>query len=124
MFQTVVASSHGISQCSVSRSIATVTDVLCDCAKDFICFPNVDGQKRIQLRFQEKYGFPKVLGCVDGSHIPIVAPSKNEPPYVNRKGYHSINVQAICDADFSILLSSGREVLMTHSFGGNPASTK
>ena len=103
-----------------------VTDVLYDCAKDFICFPNVDGQKRNQLRFREKYGFPKVLGCVDGSHIPIVAPSTNEPLYVNRKGYHSINVQAICDADFalSILLSSGREVLMTHSFGGNPASTE
>ena len=59
-FQTVVASSHGISRCSVSRSIATVTDVLCDCAKDFICLPNVDGQRRIQLRFQEKYGFPQV----------------------------------------------------------------
>ena len=38
LFETVVASSHGISQCSVSRSIATVTDVLCDCAKDFIGF--------------------------------------------------------------------------------------
>ena len=85
-FQIVVASSNGISQCSVSRSIATVTDFFCDCAKDFICFPNVDGQKRNQLLFLKKYGFPKVLGCVDGSHISIVAPSTNEPFYVNRKG--------------------------------------
>ena len=66
----------------------------------FICFPNVDGQKRNQLRFREKYGFPNVLGCVDGLHIPIVAPSTNEPLHANRKSDHSINVQAICDADF------------------------
>ena len=98
-FQTVVASCHGISQCSVSRCIATITDALCARAKDFIYFPNVDGQKRNQLLFQEKYGFPKVLGCVDGSHIPIVAPFTNGHLYVNRKGYHSINVQAICGTD-------------------------
>ena len=102
-FQTVVGSCHGISQCAVSRCIATVTDALCACAKDFIYFPSVEGQTINQLRFQDKYGFPRVLGCVDGSHIPIVAPSTNEPLYVNRKGYHSINVQAICDADFRFI---------------------
>ena len=102
-FQTVVASCHGISQCSVSRCIANITDALCSCASDLIHFPNEDGQRRNQLRFQDKYGFPKVLGCVDGSHIPIVAPPTNEPLYVNRKGYHSINVQAICDADFRFI---------------------
>ena len=32
-FRTVVASSHGISQASVSRCIRTVTDALCYCAK-------------------------------------------------------------------------------------------
>ena len=79
-------------------------DVLCECAKDFICFPNVNGQRRNQLRFREKYGLPKFLGCVDGTtHIPIVAPSTNQHLYVNRKGYHSINVQAIYDAEFRFI---------------------
>ena len=27
----------------------------------------------------------------------IQAPNKNENDYVNRKGYHSINVQAVCN---------------------------
>ena len=36
-------------------------------------------------------------------HIPIIAPSTNEPLYVNRKGYHSINVQAKCDDEYRII---------------------
>ena len=38
-------------------------------------------------------GFPNVVGAVDGTHIRIQAPTQNEDDYVNRKGYHSINVQ-------------------------------
>lgn len=43
--------------------------------------------------------FPNVIGCIDGTHVRIVAPSTDENAYVNRKGFHSINVQAVCDHD-------------------------
>lgn len=36
---------------------------------------------------------PGVIGCIDGTHIKITAPSNQEWAYVNRKGVHSINVQ-------------------------------
>ena len=58
-FQTVVGSCLGISQCTVSRCISTITDALCAFAKDFIYFPSVGGQTRNQQRFQEKYDFQK-----------------------------------------------------------------
>ena len=35
--------------------------------------------------------------CIDGTHVRIQSPSNNEPNYVNRKGYHSVNVQIVCD---------------------------
>ncbi len=38
-------------------------------------------------------GFPGVIGCIDGTQIPITTPSVNEGDYVNRKAFHSINVQ-------------------------------
>ncbi|CAC5387659.1 unnamed protein product [Mytilus coruscus] len=41
--------------------------------------------------------FPGVIGCIDGTHVKIQAPSEDEPAYVNRKGWHSINVQGVCD---------------------------
>ena len=40
-------------------------------------------------------GFPSAIGCTDGTHVQIEAPSENEPHFVNRKGFHSVNVQAI-----------------------------
>ncbi|MBN3300842.1 HARB1 nuclease, partial [Amia calva] len=45
-------------------------------------------------------GFPNVIGCIDGTHIPIKAPpGPNEAEFVNRKSFHSINVQIICDSE-------------------------
>ena len=44
-------------------------------------------------------GFPKVIGAIDGTLIPIRAPSKEEHLYVYHKGYHAINVMAVCNAD-------------------------
>ncbi|KAK3107873.1 hypothetical protein FSP39_024105 [Pinctada imbricata] len=42
---------------------------------------------------QPPHCFPKVLGCVDGTFIKIKPPKENEQDYVNRKGFHSLNVQ-------------------------------
>ena len=56
-FQTVVASSHGISQPSVSRCIRTVTDVLWYYATEYIVFPNQAEQLINQQRFYERSGF-------------------------------------------------------------------
>ncbi|XP_066602920.1 uncharacterized protein [Prorops nasuta] len=38
-----------------------------------------------------------VIGCIDGTHIKIKRPKYNSNSYVNRKGYHSLLLQAICD---------------------------
>lgn len=35
--------------------------------------------------------------------LPIAPSGPDEPLFVNRKNFHSINVQAICEADFVLL---------------------
>ncbi|CAC5404280.1 HARBI1 [Mytilus coruscus] len=55
------------------------------------------GKGDIKQGFFNYGGFPGVVGCIDGTHVRISAPSHDEPSFVNRKGYHSINTQAICD---------------------------
>ncbi|KAI2646780.1 hypothetical protein H4Q32_026364 [Labeo rohita] len=55
---------------------------------------------------------------VDFSTLPdflmTQAPSTHEPLFVNRKGYHSINVQAICDAKLRVLNCVARWPGSTH----------
>ncbi|KAG2466220.1 HARB1 nuclease, partial [Polypterus senegalus] len=44
---------------------------------------------------EQKPGFPNVIGAIDCTHVRIKAPAgPTEPDYINRKSYHSINVQA------------------------------
>ena len=49
-------------------------------------------------KFQSLKGFPGVIGAIDGSHIPIRAPKEDPNSYFNRKSFHSIILQAVCNA--------------------------
>ncbi|CDQ82309.1 unnamed protein product [Oncorhynchus mykiss] len=69
----------------------------------FECFCTIDQSSEQYSqpsckKFHIIAGFPGMIGCIDSAHIPITAPSVNEGDYVNRKSFHSINVQIICDA--------------------------
>lgn len=50
-----------------------------------------------------RFGFPGILGCVNGTHIAILKPRREGHNFYNRKGYHSLNVMIICDAILKIL---------------------
>ena len=39
----------------------------------------------------EKIGQPFCIGAMDGTHLAIRRPYFNEPAYLNRKGYYSLN---------------------------------
>jgi hypothetical protein len=42
---------------------------------------------------------PGVIGAIDCTHVAIVRPTIHEEHFVNRKGYHSMNVQAVSVGD-------------------------
>lgn len=48
-------------------------------------------------------GFPRDVGAIDGTHVRITAPTVDEETYMNRKGFHNINVQVVFDAKYKIL---------------------
>lgn len=104
-FQNVVGDVAGLSKASISRSVFRVSMALANRIQNYIHFPvnNLEIQ-RIKQGFYDIAGFPNILGCIDGTLIPIVAPSGiNEHLYVCRKGFHAINVQLVTDADLRVL---------------------
>lgn len=96
-FQQVIGDTLNISQPSASRCIDRVVSALCNHAKDYVAFPERDSMDNTYQEFYSIAGFPRVCGCIDGTHIRILAPHDNSLDYINRKGFHSINVQAVCD---------------------------
>ena len=109
-FFQVVGDTVGVDKSTVSRTVERVSTALAAKAGRFIKWPSADKKKEIKTGFFEKGGFPGVIGCIDGTHVRVAAPSEDEPSYVNRKGYHSINTQAICDNEGKILkFSPGTE---------------
>ncbi|XP_022182585.1 putative nuclease HARBI1 [Myzus persicae] len=100
-----------LSQPSVSRCITEVAEALNNpiILNKYIHFPSTIEQLNIiRQGFYNKFGIPGVIGVIDGTHVAIVPPNTAddvypEHIYVNRKGYHSINTQLICDSDLMIL---------------------
>ncbi|XP_022160297.1 putative nuclease HARBI1 [Myzus persicae] len=113
-YQTPVGNSKffAVSQPSVSRCLKEVTSALNNENVFFkwVKFPsNLRELRKVRSEFYMATGFQGCIGCIDCTHVAIVPPSKDplnanpEYIYVNRKGYHSINVQLICDVNLKIM---------------------
>ncbi len=95
----VIGDTMGYDKSTVSRAVENVTNALLTKKDQFLKWPTQEEIKKSKENFYLRVGFPGVFGCIDGTHVRKQAPSDNEPTYVNRKGWHSINVQAICSHD-------------------------
>lgn len=99
-FQSVIGDVTGLSQSSVSRIINNVTTCLVELARQEIKMPSTVVQRNAATEgFARIAGFPSCIGAIDCTHVPIKAPVENEPLFVNRKNFHSMNVQCVCNAD-------------------------
>ena len=97
-FLQVIGDTFGCDKGTVSRIVRRVSLALAAKHETFITFPTTNEEKQqVRSGMYELAGFPCIVGCVDGTHVRIQSPSNNEPNYVNRKGYHSVNVQIVCD---------------------------
>ncbi|KAF9797234.1 hypothetical protein SFRURICE_006216, partial [Spodoptera frugiperda] len=93
-----------VSQITVSRSIKEVTEALNKIYHKYVKWPTQSDERNIiKAKFYQKFGFPGILGCIDGTHVAILRPHIHEERYYNRKGFHSLNVMIICDSDLNIL---------------------
>lgn len=59
----------------------------------FIYWPNRERAIEMMETVEHQYGFPGVIGAVDGTHIKISAPKDHSESYINRKEFHSMQLQ-------------------------------
>lgn len=78
----------------LSETLKALETVICP---KWIRFKMTENEKtEAKVEFFEKTGFPGVIGCVDGTHIKILAPSKQDQHlYYNRKGFFSLNAMIV-----------------------------
>jgi len=83
----------------VQAAISRTLNILYAERGNFISWPSSHQLAKIVNGFKMKRGIEGVVGAIDGSHIPISCPKENPVDYINRKGYHSVVLQAVCDVD-------------------------
>lgn len=91
-------SNIGLGQSTVSLVLTEIFHALEEhVCKNWISMNYTDEEKRkAKMYFFEKSGIPGVIGCIDGTHIKIVAPKKDlQHLYYNRKGYFSLNAMIV-----------------------------
>lgn len=95
---SVVSNVFGFSPASVFNFVhSVVRAVVKNLTPSHIKMPNQTEAEVISQEFYKNNGFPQIIGCIDGSHIPITAPMDGAKDYLNRKGHHSIILQAVVD---------------------------
>ena len=96
----MTANSFGVARNTVGGIIREICSILTHkIGKELIKFPiNKEEVLKASSEFQARFGFPQVIGCINGTHIPIKRPEENATDYYSYKMFYSINCQAICDA--------------------------
>ena len=90
----------GIHRTTAGKAIHRVSKTIAERKPQFIQFPDTLQLPRVKEDFYNVCGFPSVVGAIDCTHIPIISPGGDSGEvFRNRKGYFSINVQAICNAN-------------------------
>ena len=90
----------GVSRSFVCQCIQEVCRAIAKTFPTVISFPKADDLLKVIRGYKETWDFPMCAGAIDGTHIPILAPTKNHSDYVNRKGFHSILMQAVVDCNY------------------------
>ena len=99
-FQLAVGDIMRFSQPTVCRIIQSVSIALAHKKGQYLFLPrNRNTIKAITNEFYNIDSFPNVVGAIDCTHIRISNPGGEEAQrFINRKGFFSLNVQAVCDA--------------------------
>ncbi|XP_060083120.1 putative nuclease HARBI1 [Ylistrum balloti] len=109
-----IADRFGMSESTVIMCRKKVVNFILEhLMSKFITWPVGQQAQETVDKFSQRNGFPGILGSLDGTHIKIKAPKHRPQAYVNRKNFHSLQLQAVCNT----------EMVFISCFAGFPGKT-
>ncbi|XP_016660548.2 putative nuclease HARBI1 [Acyrthosiphon pisum] len=98
-----VADMFGVSISCASKTIRDVSYVIAELSSIFIQIP-VHNIKDTKMKMYEIARFPLVFGAIDCTHVRIQSPGGHDSEmFRNRKGYFSLNVQALVNSELQFM---------------------
>lgn len=78
---------------------------MCQKINDFIYWPRGNDMIQNKIKFEKlrKIIFPGVVGCIDGTYIPIKGKKSEQISYCTRKKFPAMILQAICDSEYKFI---------------------
>lgn len=107
----------GVSLQSAWEAVKRVVKVLCNLRSYFIKWPSQQECNETSERVRAMWHFPGVIGSVDGTHIRISAPNDQPDAYINRKGFHSLQLQVSFSSRGAAARSRLESVYAAHARG-------
>ncbi|XP_066585344.1 putative nuclease HARBI1 [Prorops nasuta] len=104
-FLIIIGDFSGVSKNSATKIVHRVSNAIAKLSKEFIKFPmQQDDIIQTQARNFKQAGFIRVLGAIDCIHIRIQSyGGENAELFRNRKGFFSLNVQAIVNSKLQFM---------------------
>lgn len=100
-----IADRFGICIASTTRVVSRTCDLLMQLNRThrFIRWPTTEEAAGTAAYYEGKTRLKGVIGSIDGSHIRIRSPVHSPNSYINRKGFHSVLLQGICNQKMEFL---------------------
>lgn len=99
-----LAYSFRISKSAVSSIVIEVCKSLWKCLQDkYMVIPTQQEYTKLASDFENKWDFPNCVGALDGKHIRIKQPPNSGIMYRNYKGFYSINLLTVTDANYKFV---------------------
>lgn len=94
-FQIVVGDDINVHKTTVSRVVYKVSKAIAKLARTYITMPTTSRELReVKAEFYCLARFPNVIGCIDGTHIPIQSPGGDQAElFRNRKGIEKVSMK-------------------------------
>ncbi|EFN77141.1 hypothetical protein EAI_00052, partial [Harpegnathos saltator] len=94
----VVGNVFGIHKSTVKKCLFRVVNAINDLMmRNYLHMPDLYEASEIAINFEKISCILQIIGCIDSTHIPTLAPSEGYRDFVNSKGWPSYILQAVVD---------------------------